>query len=97
MARWYRRDPRGTLILSIHAQPGAPRTEAAGLHGDALKVRIAAPALEGRANDELVDFLARSLGAARRDVEVVGGEKSRRKRVAIRGATVEPARLLGKL
>ena len=94
MARWYRRDSGGTLVLSIHAQPGAPRTAAAGLHGDALKVRIAAPALEGRANDELVEFLARSLGAARRDVTVVGGEKSRRKRVEVRGATVAPERLI---
>jgi len=94
MVRWYRRDPLGTLFLSIHAQPGASRTETAGLHGDALKVRIAAPALDGRANDELVEFLARRLGAARRDVAVVGGERSRHKRVAVRGAGVEPERLL---
>jgi uncharacterized protein (TIGR00251 family) len=94
MARWYRRDPLGTLFLSIHAQPGASRTETAGLHGDALKVRIAAPALDGRANEELVEFLARRLGVARRDVAVVSGEKSRRKRVSVRGASVVPELLL---
>ena len=94
MARWYRRDPGGTLILSIHAQPGAPRTECAGLHGDALKVRLAAPALEDRANEELIAFIARRLGASRRDVTLVAGGKSRRKRVAVRGASADPGRLL---
>ena len=46
---WHRRLPDGTLVLSVHAQPGAKRTEVAGPHGDALRIRVAAPALEDRA------------------------------------------------
>jgi uncharacterized protein YggU (UPF0235/DUF167 family) len=54
MDKWYRRDPGGTLVIAVHAQPGARRTGIAGTHGDALKIRVAAPALEDRANQALV-------------------------------------------
>jgi uncharacterized protein (TIGR00251 family) len=91
---WHRRLPDGTLVLSVHAQAGAKRTEVAGLHGDALKIRVAAPALEDRANAALVEFIAGRLGVARRDVTLVSGAKSREKRFEIRGVIVEPATLL---
>jgi uncharacterized protein (TIGR00251 family) len=91
---WHRRLPDGTLVLSVHAQPGAKRTEVAGLHGDALKIRVAAPALEDRANAALAEFIAERLGVARRDVTLVGGAKSREKRFEIRGVTIELATLL---
>ena len=81
-------------MLSIHAQPGAKRTEVAGLHGGSLKVRVAAPALEDRANEALVAFLAGVLGVARRDVTLVAGARSREKRFEIRGATAPPENLL---
>jgi uncharacterized protein YggT (Ycf19 family) len=56
---WYRYDPeRGLLSLDLHVQPNARRTEIAGLHGGRLKVRLAAPAVEGMANQLLVGFLA---------------------------------------
>jgi uncharacterized protein (TIGR00251 family) len=91
---WHRRLADGTLVLSVHAQPGAKRTEVAGLHGDALKIRVAALALEDRANSALVEFIAERLGVARRDVTLVSGAHSREKRFEIRGAAVEPAELL---
>lgn len=72
-------------MLVVHAVPGAKRTEIAGLHGDSLKVRVAAPAVESKANEALVAFVAERLGLARRAVRVVGGEKSREKRLAIEG------------
>ena len=83
MASWHRRLADGTFVLAIHAQPGAKRTEVAGIHGEALKVRIAAPALEDRANDALVEFLATKLGVPRRDVRLASGAKSREKRFEI--------------
>src|SRR5882672_3170758 len=86
---WHRRLPDGSLVLSIHAQPGARRTEVAGLHGDALKIRVAAPALEDRANDALIEFIAAKLGLAKRDVVLVSGAKSREKRLEIRAAADE--------
>jgi uncharacterized protein len=91
---WYRRSADGALFISVHAQPGAKRTEVAGLHGEALKIRVAAPALEDRANEALIEFVAKRLGVARRDVTIASGEKSREKRLEIRGASVEPERLL---
>ena len=93
MSSWYRKSDDGAWLLSIHAQPGAKRTEVAGLHGDALKIRVKAPALEDRANEALAEFIAARLGVARRDVTLVSGARSREKRFAVRGAGVDPARL----
>jgi len=73
------------LILDLHVQPGASRSEFAGLHGDRIKVRLAAPAVEGKANVALVEFLASYFGVPRRNVRIAAGLKSRRKRVVIEG------------
>ena len=94
MPSWYRRLESGALELLVHAQPGAKRTGVAGLHGNALKVRIAAPALEDRANEALIAFLAEALGTTKRDVVLVSGDKSREKRLRIQGATRPPEDLL---
>ncbi len=94
MTSWYRRAADGTWIIQVHAQPGARRTEVAGLHGEALKIRVAAPALEDRANETLAAFIAAALGVARRDVTLAGGARSREKRFEVRAAAADPARLL---
>jgi uncharacterized protein (TIGR00251 family) len=75
--------PTARLLLRI--VPNAKRSEFVGRQGNALKVKIAAPALEGRANEELVKFLAEALGVGRRDVTLLRGEKSRDKFVQIVG------------
>lgn len=64
-------------------QPGASRSEFAGLHGDRIKVRLTARAVDGKANEALVEFLASHYGVPRRSVRIESGLKSRRKRVAI--------------
>jgi len=71
--------------LELKVIPNAPRDEIAGWLGEVLKVRIHAPALEGRANDALLDFLADRLGIPRRDVTLHSGQKSRQKVVRIAG------------
>ena len=76
----------GRLVLELHVQPGAARTGVAGRHGDRLKVRVAARAADGAANEELVRFLAEALGAAKRNVVIESGAHARRKRVAVSGA-----------
>ena len=81
------------LVLELHVQPGAARTEVAGPHGECLKLRVAARAVDGAANARLVEFLAERLGAARRDVEILTGASARRKRVAVRGARRGPEAL----
>jgi uncharacterized protein (TIGR00251 family) len=73
--------------LLVHIQPRAQRTELVGWHGQAIKVRVAAPPVDGAANDALVTFLASEIGMPRSAIAIVGGLSSRQKRVAIRGVT----------
>jgi uncharacterized protein len=91
VSTWHTAAAPGVIRVAIHAQPGASRTEVAGLHDGALKIRVAAPALEDRANAELVDFLARQFKVAKRDVTLLRGAKSRSKVFEIRGSPVDPA------
>jgi uncharacterized protein (TIGR00251 family) len=95
MNDWFRRDAAGTVMVCVHAQPGARRTEVAGLHGASIKIRVAAPALEDRANAALVDYLAERFAVPRRNVTLVAGAKSREKRLEVRGSTVPPPVALG--
>jgi uncharacterized protein (TIGR00251 family) len=78
--------------LAIKAVPNAPRNAVAGWLGDALKVKVHAPALEGRANDELCEFIADTLGLPRRAVTVALGDKSRQKLLHIDGLTLDEVR-----
>jgi hypothetical protein len=73
------------VILELHVQPGASRSEFAGRHGERIKIRLAAPALEGKANAALIEFLAGHYGVPKRNVRIAAGLKSRRKRVVIEG------------
>lgn len=66
-------------------QPGAARSEFAGEHGGRLKVRLAARAVDGKANEALIQFLASHYGVPKRNVRIVSGLKSRQKRVEIDG------------
>ncbi len=93
MITWYRRSG-DVLTLTLHIQPGAKRTDVAGLHGDALKIRLAAPPIEGRANEALLKFIAESFGVPVRQVELKQGGQSRHKVVAVTGSKVEPESLL---
>ena len=76
----------------VHVQPRARRSEVAGLHGDAVKVRLAAPPVDGAANDELVRFVAERLGVPRAAVRVAAGAASRRKVVEVEGVDGTAAR-----
>ena len=89
---WYRCDSGGQrLILTLHVQPGAKQTEAVGLHGDAMKVRLAAPPVEGAANAALIEFLAGIFGVPQRQVTLKHGIKSRRKVVEISHPLRDPS------
>lgn len=81
----------GTILLSVHVQPGARHPGVVGHHGDAVKLRVAAPPEAGRANRAVCDLIASALGARPGDVTVVAGTSSRRKRLAVR--SVPPARV----
>jgi len=82
------------VIFSVRVQPRASKDEIAGEMGGALKVRLRAPAVEGRANEALVEFLAQLLKTPRSAVRILGGERSRTKRLEIRGVTQQQILLL---
>lgn len=93
MAQWYRKTPEGWL-LTLHIQPGAKKSEVVGLHGDALKVRVASPPVDGKANEALLAFIADQLGLPKRAVQLVRGDTSRAKTVLVTASEIDPARLL---
>ena len=70
-------------LIAVHAQPGAKCSEVAGLHGDALKVRIAAPPVDGKANIELIALVARHFGCAKAAVRIKSGASGRMKLVTV--------------
>lgn len=80
--------------MSVYVQPGAKRTETAGVHGDALKLRVGAAAIDGRANLALLAFVAQRLGLAKSRVELKSGHKSRYKVLLVSGISVDCARRL---
>ena len=77
----------GAVTFGVRVVPRASRSCVAGEHDGALRVRVAAPPVEGAANEELVRFLARALGVPPRAVEIVSGHTSKTKRVRVHGAT----------
>ena len=81
---WLRADA-DDVVLNLHIQPGAKKTAVAGLHGVALKIRLAAPPVDGKANDCLIAFLADKLGMPKSRVELVSGASSRAKRIRLQG------------
>jgi uncharacterized protein (TIGR00251 family) len=85
---WYRVAADGRITLTLHIQPGAKKTECAGRHGDALKIRLAAPPVDGKANAALLGFIAETLGLPKSAVTLKSGQTSRRKVLEIQGAAV---------
>jgi len=71
------------LQLTVHVQPGAKTTSCAGIHGDALKIRLAAPPVDGKANQALIAWLAKTLGCPQSAIELIRGQTSRRKTLSI--------------
>ena len=92
---WYQIGRDGVTI-QIRAQPGAKRTEVAGVYGDCLKVRLASPPVDGKANECLIEFLALRLGVKRGQVAITRGLSSRRKNVFVATAGFHPADLIEK-
>jgi uncharacterized protein (TIGR00251 family) len=90
---WARYDGAADILtLRVHVQPGARHTEAAGIHGDRLKIRLAAPPVEGKANAALRVFIAEAFAVPQRDVELTAGECSRKKTLRVASPKVRPDR-----
>ena len=84
----------GAITFAVRVVPRASKTALVGAHAGALKVRVAAPPVEGAANEELVRFIARELGVPVSAVRIVAGHTSRSKRVRAEGASAESLRKL---
>jgi len=88
--------PDGSLLLNLLVQPRASRNELAGLHNDALKLRLTTPPVEGRANQAVISFLAKRLHLPKSALTIKNGQQSREKQVIISGCGEQTAReLLG--
>ena len=83
------RDSEHGAVLTIHVQPNASKTDCVGVHGDALKIRLAARPVDGAANEELIRFIAEACAVPRAQVHIRAGAESRRKRVVVKGVTAE--------
>ena len=89
MSDWLRAAGDGRFTLTLHIQPGARKTEIAGRHGDALKIRLAAPPVDGKANEALLRFVAEALHLPKSAVCLKSGQTSRRKVLEVSEATAE--------
>ncbi len=94
---WYRSDRDNNLVITLHIQTGAKRTEAVGLHGEALKVKLAASPIEGKANAALLKFLAKRFNVPLSRVTLKKGAKSRHKVIEIRQSARGPGVLFKSL
>jgi len=77
------------VVFEVFLQPRASRNEIAGLHGDCLKVRVTSAPVEGKANQACIDCIARALGLKRGAIDIIAGHTARRKRLCVRGITIE--------
>jgi len=84
-------------IVNIRVTPNAKHDEITGPHGDGVRIRLRAPAVDGKANKALIEFLAKTFGIPRSAVQIRGGDKSRNKRVELLGPTREKIRSIFQL
>ncbi len=87
---WYHYDANNDLLLTLHVQPGAKRTETVGKYGDALKLKLVAPPIEGRANAALRKYLAKCFAVPLSQVILKQGERSRRKLLLVKQSDFGP-------
>ncbi|MSR64261.1 MAG: YggU family protein [Verrucomicrobiae bacterium] len=85
MSAPYLRQTAKGVIIHVHAQPNARRSEIAGTHGEELKIRLQAPPVDGKANAALIKFLCAVLDVSKSEIEIVRGETLRSKQVLVRG------------
>ncbi len=79
---------RDAVLVEIHVQPQASKTEIVGLHGDRLKIRVQAPPVDGAANQAICEFFSSLLGCAKQNIQISKGESSRQKTINIGGLPI---------
>ncbi len=94
MSHWLQQAADGRITLTLHIQPGARKTGFAGLHGDALKIRLAAPPVDGKANEALIKFIAETLRLPKSAVNLKSGQTSRRKLIELTTCSLDQVQKL---
>ncbi len=89
------RQTSGGLVFKVQLQPRASRNQIVGLQGDALKVKLTAPPVDGKANKALLKFLAKKLGVSKSRLQIIAGHTSREKQIEVQG--IKEAGLLNRL
>lgn len=86
---WLTTGKNNAPIISVHAQPGAKRTAVVGIHGDRLKIALASPPVDGKANAALIKYLSKELGVSKSSVRLLSGDTSREKRIEVAGLSTD--------
>ncbi|MEZ0392371.1 MAG: DUF167 domain-containing protein [Pseudobdellovibrionaceae bacterium] len=76
------------MQISLYVQPGASKSEIVGIHNELLKIKIKAPPVDGKANQEVIRFFSEILGVPKGQIDLLKGEKSREKRILIRSLSL---------
>lgn len=84
-------------ILKIYLQPGAKKSEIVGKHGDYIKIKVQSPPIEGKANDALINFLAKVCGVSKSSISIASGEKSRIKTICIKNCDEQMKEKIAKI
>lgn len=88
---------RKELTIKIKVEPRSSKSGIVGPYGDALKVKLTSPPVEGKANKELIEVLAKAFGVAKKDIEIISGESSKNKIIKLRSVPSKSESLLSKL
>lgn len=88
------RESEGAVTLTLKVVPRSSKSQIVGIEGDALKIRLNAPPVEGKANRALVEFLAEHLGVPRSNIEILIGHSGRHKLIRVRGVGAEKIQML---
>lgn len=81
------RKSKDGVLIDVMIQPRSSHDETVGLHGDAIKIKLTAPPVEGKANAALIAFLAKKLGVPKSSISIVRGKSARRKTIELYGAS----------
>jgi uncharacterized protein (TIGR00251 family) len=84
MSQVFLKQTNNGVLVQIHIQPNAKKSEISGLHGESLKIRIHSPPVDGEANEALLKFLSQTIGTALHNITLLRGQKSRQKQVLIK-------------
>ena len=86
---WLTTGKNNAPVIAVHAQPGAKRTAVVGVHGDRLKIALASPPVDGKANATLIKYLSKGLGVSKSSVRLLSGDTSREKRIEVVGLSTD--------